>query len=856
MNNKRIFLFALIALSIGLNIYFRLNTLFLRSLDKAAKIEVYSVIKNQLYQKINAAYSGISEADRAGLLDEAFKVYLREHKSEVRKAIRQRSREIKGYFRDKDGWTYMQEVDSYRWYRRVGNFLRGGNFGTLRVNNQDYDTLMLAPFGAKIEPLRLHFYAGVYFYKLAHFINAKLSLMTALSFLPVFLSVLLVIAVFCVALMLGVSYAGSFVASLAVGLSPAVLMRSSFGWFDTDIYNLFLPLFITYLAAYSFKARGLRHIIFLILAGFLTSTFSAVWSIWWFIFYILVAGLFLHELCVVSYDRRFPLKVKLQDAFLSLALYILATYLCVKLISGPEALIKSFLEPFSIFSARQNLAIGNFWPNMAFSIQELNSASSAYLKGGVGGGLIFYAGLFAALALIIKKRVLVNFSEKSFLLFVLTLWLLVMIILTSLSKRFIIFLAVPVGILFGAFLDMLRDFLRRQKNNFGFLRKINGQAFSILLGGIFLVGSLAPLHAAASREEFLPIMNNTWQNVLVKIKSSTPPDAVISAYWDPGDFIMSVAGRATLHCPQYNFTPAAYWTARLLLTDNEEEALGILRMLNAGNTRAFEELLKLTGGQNLAALELLNQMILSDKNAGRSLLSRYTADKQLSDKILDLTYEPKHPAYLLVDNSLLGMLDVLNVLANWDFRRLDLWQNAALTDKAKFADYAAKKFGYSKDYSEFLYQSMWLTDRKKPLDWVAPEKRRFYNYSFAPRGAAKNGRIISFNNGLLVDRDNLSFFYSQNMPKKWIIPGEIISIVNGKVKEKAVKGDNEYSLLFLENADTYEAILMDRRLARSILVKLYFLKGRGLRHFQLCEQEENKKRGARIYLYKINWNAK
>ena len=855
MNNKRIFLFILIAVSIGLNIYFRLNTLFLWPLDKEAKKEVYAVISDQLYRDINTAYAGLDDADKINFLNNAFRMYLKEHKTEVRQAIEQKSRELKSYFRDKDGWTYMQEVDPYRWYRRVDNFLKSGHFGTVRINNQDYDSLMLAPFGAKVEPLKLHFYIGVYFYKFVHFINNKLSLTVVLNFLPVFLSIFMILGVFCVALMLGVSSLGSLVASLALGLSPAVLMRSSFGWFDTDIYNIFLPIFITYFAAYSFKVKGLKRIFFLCLAGFLTGLFSAIWFIWWFIFYIILAGLFLHELCIVSYDTRSSLRVKTKDACLSLGLFILFVYLWVGIISGPKYIIRSFLEPLSYLAVRENLAIGNFWPNTIFSIQELKSADLSYMKSALGGGFILYAGLLGVLILIVRKRVLVNFSEKSFLLFVLIVWLLVMLILTSLSRRFVIFLAVPISILFGVFLDTLRNFMYGQKNNFIFLRKINEKAYAVMLSGIFLVGCIIPIQSA-SKDVFLPIFNNTWQNMMVKIKNSTPPNAVINAYWDPGDFIMTIAGRSTLHCPQYNSTPVAYWIAKFFLTDNEKEALGILRMLDAGNTRGFGELLKLLGGDNPAAFALINKMILCDKSEGRALLNKYTSDNRLIDKILGLVYEPKQPAYLLVDGSLLGMLDVFCTLANWDFKKFDLWQNMATADKDKFVSYASSKFGYPKSYAEFLYQNMGLTDRRRPLDWIVKDKYRFYSYGLALNSGTKGAKRILFNNGLLVDKDNLNFYYWQDALKKWIIPGEVIFITKDKVEEKTVKGDKGYSLLFSEKGDTYEEILLDRQLAHSMLIKLYFMKGRGLKYFQLCEQEENKGKNTYIYLYKINWDNK
>jgi len=213
MSDKKIFLFTLIAVSIGLNIYFRLGTLFLWPLDKTAKLAVYADISDKLDKEIKVVYPELSEADKAPIRDGLLKLYLQEHKAEVKKSIFQKSKELKGNYRDENGWTYMQEVDPYRWYRRVSNFLKSGHFGTLRINNQDYDSLMLAPLGAKTEPLKLHFYIGAYFHKFLRLMNNKLPLSASLSFLPVLLSAFIVIGVFCVVIMLGVSPEASLAAS-------------------------------------------------------------------------------------------------------------------------------------------------------------------------------------------------------------------------------------------------------------------------------------------------------------------------------------------------------------------------------------------------------------------------------------------------------------------------------------------------------------------------------------------------------------------------------------------------------------------------------------------------------------------
>lgn len=852
MKNKRIFLFTLVALSIGVNIYFRLSTLFLWPLDKVAKNAAYASISAEINQEIDATYPGLAEADKEGLSEGLFRQRLREREAEVKESILAKSRELKSYYQDENGWTYMMEVDPYRWYRRIDNFLERGHFGTILINNQDYDSLMLFPSGAKIEPLKLHFYIGAYFHKLLHFINSSLPLSVSLSFLPVFLSAFMVVGIFCVSSMLGVSSGGSLAASLAVGLSPLILMRSVFGWFDTDIYNVFLPLFILCLAAYSFKENGRRRAIFLFLSALLIGVYSSIWSIWWLTFYILAAGLFLYKFCVVSKEPGSNLMAKVKDSFLELSLFVLSVYLAVSVISGPEAVMKSFSDPVSLLATRFNLKIDNFWPGMADYIQELSSADISYIEAGVGGSFIFYAGVFGILFLIIKKRALLDFSEKGFLLFVLSVWMAVTLALTYFSRRFIIFLAVPLGIFFGAFLDMARDFMLRQKNKIIILRDFDAKACAVLLSGIFIAGSALPVHSALGHK-FFPNLNDAKWNMMAKIRNSTPADAVINASWNQGDFIMTIAGRATLHCPQYNLTPVAYWIARFFLTDNEKEALGILKMLNAGGNQAFQELSRLLGGDNLAALELINIMILTNKEEAKALLGRHTADNLVIDRILGLVYEPRHPAYLLVEQRLTDILSYLNTLANWDFRKQELWRSSRGMNKAEFIDYATKKYGYSGEYSERLYKEIGLTSRARPSGWISKERYQFYSPYLEEKIADKNAKIILFPNGLMVDRDNLNAFYWQGQLGKWIIPSEVISISAGRVKEKKVKGDDKYSLLFLEEGDAWGAVLADRHLARSMLVKLYFMKGTGLKHFKLCEQEEGKARKSRAYLYKIVW---
>jgi len=68
------------------------------------------------------------------------------------------------------------------------------------------------------------------------------------------------------------------------------------------------------------------------------------------------------------------------------------------------------------------------------------------------------------------------------------------------------------------------------------------------------------------------------------------------------------------------------------------------------------------------------------------------------------------------------------------------------------------------------------------------------------------------------------------------------------------KGDSGYSCIILEEGSVYKAVLLNKELAHSVLARLYFMKGRGLKHFKLVEQEENEERNMYLYLFKINWS--
>ncbi|MEW6101886.1 MAG: hypothetical protein AB1481_06300, partial [Candidatus Omnitrophota bacterium] len=74
----------LLFLSLGINIYFRLNTLFLPSTKIQARERVYSEVSEELYKKFSENYPDFPNPAKERFFDILFKTYLKEQKKEVK----------------------------------------------------------------------------------------------------------------------------------------------------------------------------------------------------------------------------------------------------------------------------------------------------------------------------------------------------------------------------------------------------------------------------------------------------------------------------------------------------------------------------------------------------------------------------------------------------------------------------------------------------------------------------------------------------------------------------------------------------------------------------------------------------
>lgn len=218
-------------------------------------------------------------------------------------------------------------------------------------------------------------------------------------------------------------------------------------------------------------------------------------------------------------------------------------------------------------------------------------------------------------------------------------------------------------------------------------------------------------------------MNDTRWNVLIKLKETTPPEAIINSWWDQGDWITSISKRRAANDAYFQYTPLPNWVARSLLTSNERESAGILRMLNSGSYNAFNELNK-NFSDKLVCLKILSKLILLKQEKGYSLLMNYVKDKERAKKIGGLIYAPP-PAYLVIDDSLLFRLSSINFLGRWDFKKLEIYKKSRELRKEEFIWFVFKKVIYITFNPEAIEEIVNPNEDKDLAVLLMPQEGRY-----------------------------------------------------------------------------------------------------------------------------------
>jgi asparagine N-glycosylation enzyme membrane subunit Stt3 len=315
---------------------------------------------------------------------------------------------------DGSSQTYLLAIDPYYHLWRTQNYVDNGHAGDEIKDGTPWLTLMWAPIGTEAI-VEFHNVIGAFVHKINQIFNPQAELIQSFFWLPVIFSMLAVIPAFFIAYR-RTNYLGGFIAAMITAVHPYVITRTAAGFSDTDAYNIFFPLLITWLVLEAFQARRiLMKSILGTLAGLAVGFFSFAWVGWWYIFDFIIIGMatYMWYLALKKLiSERWPIWRKVayylggmvlapivafyflylfylesdfknkfkkanpiyMNAILVPLIFFVASFIFVTLFQSTSAFMSAFIRPLG-FSTIQTATGASLWPNVFTTVAELNRSN-------------------------------------------------------------------------------------------------------------------------------------------------------------------------------------------------------------------------------------------------------------------------------------------------------------------------------------------------------------------------------------------------------------------------------------------------------------------------------------------------
>ena len=821
----------------------------------------------------------------------------------------------KNYMPDIDPYYWFRYVKNIVDHGHPGDILKEGrpiSGGGAISKLTPFDTYQLAPVGRFVTADTFHIYFLAYFYKFLHFFAPSLTIMRSMFYYPVFVAALSVLLIFLIARKIA-GATGGFFAALIMAVNGALLGRTLFGHADSDAWVVFFPLVITWLFITTINVKNnLKSALLIISAGFFTGLYTTAWSGWWHIFDFILATISITLLYLVSIKfkgMKSNFRLWLSDSSIRHILiigiiYLLSAAASATLFSGFAEFRNSFLGPFSFKSIKEPVT-PYIWPNVLTTVAELNEGSINDIVKSIGGPFLFFISLMGLIFSIHRTEGLKKFDfayiigtaifylilfvrfgsgspplYNSISVFTLIVWIMlpVMIrivvavykkdtsydfklsILLSLwvvstifasikGIRFTLLLAPAFSVAFGVALGKIYAYSSKLLTKELKIHMVIGSSILIVLILLLYVNPVRSAIGSAGSD--IPIINDAWYNTLTAINKNSTRNAIITSWWDFGHHFKAIADRPVTFDGTTQTDAAAHWVGRFFMTDNEREALGIIRMLDCAHNNATIALSHINNDL-LKSIKIVKEIILLDKEKARQRLLGYGLAKQQADEIVSYTHCEYPEPYVIASEDMIGKSGVWSHFGSWNFERADIWQNARKLPQEKAVEYMAKKFNYTKENANNIYFEMQsITSDSEANSWVAP----WPGYGGTVSCSKKSSEIYACSNGLQVNMSNYDIF---GLGQQGIVKPKVAAFTTeyGILKKEFNGATLDFGMTIIPKSDNeLEVVLSSKELAGSMFTRMFYMRGHGLRYFKLFNHQQGLT-GANIYTYTVDWQGK
>jgi dolichyl-phosphooligosaccharide-protein glycotransferase len=783
-------------------------------------------------------------------------------KSALSQKINDEYENLKAPYQNEQKRTYLKEVDPYCRIRHVRLVLDNGFPGTRQENGKVFDDFMVAPYGEEVSMHSFFYYFSAFTYNMTRFFMPALSLEDFAFYFPLFQTAIFLLILFLFCRRFFSCFTGLF-AVFFTGCSHIFIFRSSVGWFDTDILNLTFPLLIIWCIASAVASKTIIKVFSLsLLASFFQALFAFSWVGWWFTLFIAVVFYLYNALNILLIYHNSGKDNKLIGIFrsyvISAGTFLAGTFFFCLFVAG--------IEPFSIFisSARVNLGLGSaitpsIWPLVEYTVSELIPARGAEIFSHLG--FTFITGMFAIIIMAWAYWRSRN-SHQGNIVVLLLFWTFFMLFAAEKGARFTLFLSIPFGVFLGIGLEWILSGARHGILSF---RKKMPQILLCLVFVVWIIIYFIIQTGAGGikfSKNIYPYMNDDYNTLFKSLRENTPDEAVINAWWDYGNFIKEIAYRRSIVDPQIQNRPVTYWMARAFISNDENQAIKIFRMMNTSSDRLFDEI-NVYIKDEYKAISLLNRLIDADNKSFNDVLSQSQLPDFVQDKVREALLSGRpDSAYVLVDRNMMNMIPGISFLGNWDFSRVYAAKNKAQDEKGLTANLKAL-FDLNEFSASQIYAEIQLASGQSEINELM-SRRWWFNLDFS-KGIMRQSAVY-FENGIIFYPKQAKAYRFDDSQQQWR-PYSFVGLLDAgqyhylsmenentgkKTADAAEIAENVFSqgCLIRKNNNEWHAIeVSDKGLAESLYSRLFFAKGQGLSCFDLVFEDENQQ----AYVYEIKW---
>jgi asparagine N-glycosylation enzyme membrane subunit Stt3 len=751
------------------------------------------------------------------------------------------SDQTKPLFQDDNGLPYFSEMDSYYNLRMTQDYLDHGYTGDTKINGTEWDLHSNYPPGRSANYPPLIVYLTAFFYKLVN-IFGQVPLVAVSYWMPAFIASLCVIPAYLFIRGITNDY-GGITAALLVSLAPAYFSHTFAGFFDTDMFNVLLPLLVVWFFSVSVTTTDTRRkIIFAVLSAFSLLLFSMAWEGWWYIFYLvvfvavfyLVVSKYLYKMETVKSWAEYPGKMQWlldQPVILSLVIFVVLGVILTFLALG-SGLLGAILNPVG-FTQLQSAVETTSYPNVLVSVAELQIPSLFEVIAGSGGLIAFVFGLLGVFILfwrlrIVKqetedadetsvkadkksrkkgmkgkkgrksaqkeikkdsKKFLENLNEKErkdylFYAVLLTIWLAVTIYALTKGVRFVENFSVPIALGAGIFVGIIKDYVGL------YIETPSYRTITMVLL-VILAAYIPVTNAYATSYSVVPGTDDAMVNSMSWINNNTSKDTVITSWWDFGHLFAVKADRAVTFDGGSQNSARAYWVGKALLTSDENLSAGILKMMATSGDQGYltlENYTKDTG----KTVEIMDKILVVDKTSAYSIMTtQYGLTAEQAQSVLQYTHPDKAtPDIFITSIDMAGKAGWWSYFGGWDFK--------------------------AKNGTSYIYSA-----------------------TAAQSAAVNNTTIVQGENGVVAQINGSQVISGLVVNNTTAIePHRLIIVENGtKTLDQVVNDQSPISIFLIKEKDSYMTVAMNRELEDSMFTRLFFLRGAGLTRFKMAYQQ-------------------